>query len=171
MRILFQGRREGGVEVQSSLPASAIFLKSFSLKYPICQCAIFEGSVFQTLSSAMPVPTCRKSMASVLPFYVLFVYFWLCWVFTAARAFSSYGSGDYALVVVPWLLIAVAPLVVEHRPQVHRVQEWQHVGSGVVAHGLSCSEVCEIFLDRALNPRPLHWQADSYPREVLSIPS
>ena len=55
-------------------------------------------------------------MASVLPFYVLFVYFWLRWVFTAARAFSSYGSGDYALVVVPWLLIAVAPLVVEHRP-------------------------------------------------------
>ena len=59
--------------MQSSLPASAIFLKSFSLKYPICQCAVFEGSVFQTLSSAMPVPTCRESMASVLPFY-LFIF-------------------------------------------------------------------------------------------------
>lgn len=72
MRILFQGEREGGVEGQSNLPASAIFLKSFSLKYPICPRAIFEGSVFQTLSSAIPMPTSRKSVSLVLPFYVLF---------------------------------------------------------------------------------------------------
>ena len=30
-----------------------------------------------------------------------------------------------------------------------------------VAHGLSCSEVCGIFPGQGLNPRPLHWQADS----------
>ena len=34
-------------------------------------------------------------------------------------------------------------------------------GSVVVAHGLSCSAACEIFLDQGSNPCPLHWQADS----------
>ena len=33
--------------------------------------------------------------------------------------------------------------------------------SVVVAHGLSCSAVCGIFLDQGSNPCPLHWQADS----------
>ena len=33
----------------------------------------------------------------------------------------------------------------------------------VVAHGLSCSTACGIFLDQGSNPRPLHWQADSQP--------
>ena len=30
-----------------------------------------------------------------------------------------------------------------------------------MAHGLSCSAACWIFLDQGLNPCPLHWQADS----------
>ena len=37
----------------------------------------------------------------------------------------------------------------------------RHVGSVVVAHGLSCSAACGIFPDQGLNPCPLHWQADS----------
>ena len=32
-----------------------------------------------------------------------------------------------------------------------------------MAHGLSCSTTCEIFLDQGSNPCPLHWQADSQP--------
>ena len=43
-----------------------------------------------------------------------------------------------------------------HRPQ----SEWASV---VVVRGLSCSVAYEIFPDQALNPYPLHWQADSYP--------
>ena len=39
----------------------------------------------------------------------------------------------------------------------------QSAGSAVVAHGLSCSAACGIFPDQGLNPRPLHWQADSQP--------
>ena len=31
----------------------------------------------------------------------------------------------------------------------------------VVAHGLSCSVACGIFLDQGLNQCPLHWQEDS----------
>ena len=34
-------------------------------------------------------------------------------------------------------------------------------GSVVVAHGLSCSAACGIFLNQGSNPCPLHWQADS----------
>ena len=37
------------------------------------------------------------------------------------------------------------------------------LGAVVVAHGLSCSVVCGIFLDQELNQCPLHWQMDSYP--------
>ena len=36
-------------------------------------------------------------------------------------------------------------------------------GSVVVAHRLSCSLVCAIFLDQALNPPLLRWQAGSSP--------
>ena len=32
-----------------------------------------------------------------------------------------------------------------------------------MVHGLSHSEVCEIFPDQRLNPCLLHWQADSLP--------
>ena len=35
------------------------------------------------------------------------------------------------------------------------------VGSGVVAHRLSCSSACEIFPDQGSNMCPLHWQVDS----------
>ena len=102
------------MEGQSNLPASAIFLKSFSLKSSICHCAIFGDSVFQTLSSAIPMPTSRKSMSLVLPFYVLFI-------FGCAGSSLLLGlslvtaSGGYSPVVVCWLLVAVAPLVAEHR--------------------------------------------------------
>jgi len=39
----------------------------------------------------------------------------------------------------------------------------QSIGSVVVAHGLSCSVACGIFLDQGLNPCPLHWFMDSSP--------
>ena len=39
-----------------------------------------------------------------------------------------------------------------------------------VAHGLSCSMVCGIFLDQGSNPWPLYWQADSYPRYCQGSP-
>ena len=44
-----------------------------------------------------------------------FIYFWLCWVFSAALGLSPVlVSGGYSLVVVPWLLIAVTSLLVKH---------------------------------------------------------
>ena len=47
-------------------------------------------------------------------FKVLFIYFWLCWVFAAAQAFSlGVASGGYLLVTVYRLLTVVAFAVVE----------------------------------------------------------
>ena len=43
---------------------------------------------------------------------------------------------------------------------VHRLQ---NTGSVVVVPKLSCSLARGIFLDQGPNPRPLHWQEDSYP--------
>ena len=37
----------------------------------------------------------------------------------------------------------------------------ERAGSIAVAHGLSCPEACEFFLDKGLNPCPLHCEADS----------
>ena len=54
-------------------------------------------------------------------------------------------------------------LVAEHKLQVCGLQQLQHSGSVLVVHGLSCSAACGIFPDQGLNPRPLHWQADSNP--------
>ena len=56
--------------------------------------------------------------------------------------------------MVRGLLIAEAFLVAKHRLQAR-------VGSVVVAHGLSCSTACGIFLEQELNLCPLHWQVDS----------
>ena len=50
-----------------------------------------------------------------LIYIYLFIYlFWLCWVFVAARAFSSCSERGLLFVVVHGLLIAVASLVAEH---------------------------------------------------------
>ena len=49
-------------------------------------------------------------------FFNLFIYFWLRWVFVAARgrAFSSCGEQGLLFLVACGLLIAVASLVAEH---------------------------------------------------------
>ena len=48
--------------------------------------------------------------------FVCLFYFWLCWVFiTACSVFPIVASGDYSLIVVCRLLIAVASLVAQHK--------------------------------------------------------
>ena len=42
-----------------------------------------------------------------------------------------------------------------------RAQALGHVGTGVVAHGLSCPMACGNFLDQRVNLCPLHWQVNS----------
>ena len=50
-----------------------------------------------------------------LRIFLKFIYFWLHWVFVAARACSSCSEWGLLFVVVHGLLIAVASLVAEHR--------------------------------------------------------
>ena len=96
-----------------------------------------------------------------------FFFFWLCWVFVAARGLSLVApSGGLLFVVVHGFLITVASLAVEHGLQARRLQQlWctgsvvvarglQSAGSVVVVYGLSCSMACGIFPDQGSNPCP-----------------
>ena len=48
-------------------------------------------------------------------FIYLFIYFWLCWVFTATQAFSTCSERGLLFIMVLGLLITVASPVAEHR--------------------------------------------------------
>ena len=106
--------------------------------------------------------------------FILFIFIFGCvGSCHCVRAFSSCGEQGLLLVAVRGLLIVVASLVAEHRLQARGLQQLQHAGSVVVAHGLqsagsvvvvhglSCFTACGIFPDQGSNPCPLHWQADS----------
>ena len=66
--------------------------------------------------------SCGNSIFSLAFFLYKFIYlfylfcFWLRWVFVAVWAFSSCGEQGLLSLAVCGLLIAVASLVVEHRP-------------------------------------------------------
>ena len=84
-------------------------------------------------------------------------------------------SGGYSLDVVHGFLIGEASLVMEHRlwdMQVSVVVTagLKSTGSIPVAHGLSCSLACGIFLDQGLNLCLLRWQGDPSPMNHLGHP-
>ena len=85
---------------------------------------------------------CRLSLVAASRGYSLLqcMGFSLRWRSMGSRrvVFSSYGT---------WVSVVVACRL-------------QSTGSVVVAHRLSCSVTCGIFLDQGSNPCPLHWQAD-----------
>ena len=73
--------------------------------------------------------------------------YWLCQVFLAARRLSLVAaSGGYSSL---WCAGFFQQNALGAQASV------------VVAHGLSCSAACGIFLDQGSNPCLLHWQADS----------
>ena len=90
----------------------------------------------------------------------LFIYF----VFGCAGSlllcglFSSCGEQGLLFIVAHRLLIAVASLVLLQNMgfRARRPQFLRHVSLVVVAHGLSCSVACWIFLHQGPNQCPLH---------------
>ena len=101
-------------------------------------------------------------------FFIIFFtfYFWLRWVFVAARGLSVVAmSGGYSSLRCAgfslWWLLLWRSTGSRHVGSVVVVRGLQSAGSVVVAHGLSCSAACGIFPDQGSNPCPLHWQADS----------
>ena len=96
-------------------------------------------------------------------------FFWPRWVFVAARGLSlvaasrRYSSLPCAGFSLRWLLLLRSTgsrCTGFSSCGVWAQQLWLAV-SVVVAHRLSCSVACGIFLDQGSNPCPLHWQVDS----------
>ena len=91
----------------------------------------------------------RTELASSLaPTQVVsfFFFFWLCWVFVAAhRPLSSCG-------------VQASQCSGFSRCS---AQALEHLGSGVMARRLCCSEACGISLDQGSNPCLLHQQVNS----------
>ena len=119
--------------------------------------------------------------------FILFIYFWLHWVFVAARGVSlvvvsgGYSSLQCAGFSLRWLLLlwSMGSRRAGFGSCSMQAQQLWLMGSRAQAQqlqcvGLSCSVACGIFPDQGSNPCPLHWQADSQPlhhqgRPVLSI--
>ena len=89
-------------------------------------------------------------------FFLIFIYFWLCWVFVSVWGFSLVAaSGGHSSSRCAGLSLS--------RPLLLWSTGSRRAGSAAVAHGPSCSAACGIFPDQGSNPCPLHWQADSQP--------
>ena len=78
---------------------------------------------------------------------------------------SSCSEWGCSLIAAYGLLIVVASLVVEHGLSARGLSSCssQSTGSVLVAHKLSCSAACGIFLDQGSNLYLLYWQEDSLP--------
>ena len=91
-------------------------------------------------------------------------YFWLCWVFASVQGLSpvaasrGHSSSQCA---------GLSP----SRPLPLRSTGSRRAGSVIVAHGPSRSAARGILPDQGLNPRPLHWQADSQPLRHQGSPN
>ena len=88
---------------------------------------------------------------------ILFIYFWLCWVFIAVRAFPSYGEQG--------LLSSCGPRASHHCGfSGCKAQALGHSGFS------SCgSQACGIFLDQGSNQCLLYWQAAEPPGKPLKL--
>ena len=107
-----------------------------------------DTSPSQTLLIRLRV---RSSHKSIFSNYLLLVALGLC---CCVRALSSCSEQGLLFVAAPQFLIAV----------VSHGRAWAGtLASVVVAHGLSCSTACGIFLDQGSNPCTLRWQVDSCP--------
>ena len=84
----------------------------------------------------------------------LFIYFWLCWVFVAARFCSSCDERGLLQLQRHLLLPSTSSRVLGFRS----CGAWaQSTGSIVLAHGCNCSKACGIFLDQGSHFCLLHW--------------
>ena len=88
--------------------------------------------------------------------FVLFIYFWLCWVFASVPGLSLVAaSGGHSSSRCAGLSLS--------RPLLLPSTGSRSAGSAIVAHGPSCSAACGILPDQGSNPCLLYWQADSQP--------
>ena len=84
--------------------------------------------------------------------------FWLCWVFVTVRTFFQLRRAECAGFSWPRLL-----LLQPRGSRARGLPQSQHVGSVVVAPGLSCFTAHGIFPDQGSNLCLWHWQVGSSP--------
>ena len=114
---------------------------------------------------------CKLLNIAVLlwPHYKSVSFIFACTRSSLLRGFSlAVASGGCSLAAA---LPAAASLAVEHQFQDHGLQQFLHVGSAVVAHGLSCSEACGIFPHQRSNLCLLLRQPDSLPLSHQGSPA
>ena len=109
---------------------------------------IYNGSKQVFLISSHNNPMCVFCSVGSFPFFFknkfiyfyLFIYFWLHWVFVAARGLSLVAvSGGLLFILVRRLLTAVASLVAEHGLQACGLQQLWLIGSRAQAQQLWCT--------------------------------
>ena len=106
----------------------------------------------------------------------LFIYFWLCWVFTAVRGLSSSRSERKA---TPWLRclasgcggLSCGALALGAHASVVAAPELQSARSVAAVHGFSCSAACGSFPGLGSNLCLPLWQADSLPLSHQGSPA
>ena len=147
-------------------------IKMLCLKFLLCILLVWGCKNFIKLSRFFSTSRCFVFFKNKCIY--LFIYFWLRWVFVAARGLSLVvASAGYSWLrcagfSLRWLLLLRSTgsrragiQQLWHMGSVVVARGLQSIGSVVVAHGLSCSVACGIFPDQGSIPCPLHWQADS----------
>ena len=86
--------------------------------------------------------------------FILFIYFWLCWVLLLCAGFLQLQRAGATLRCG----VRASHCGGFSCRGTRALGAWASV---VVAHGLSCSAAYGIFPDQGQNLCPLHWQADS----------
>ena len=133
------------------------FLKQYNI--PLCGWTTFCLSIRQLMAMYFLAIVRSTVWTAVVLFvcfcccfinlFILFIYFWLHWVFVAARRLSLVvASGGHSSSRCAGLSLL--------RPLLLWSTGSRRAGSVVVAHGPSCSAACGIFPDQGSNPRPLH---------------
>ena len=96
----------------------------------------------------------KASKQNLMPVFKIFIYLFYFLAVLGLRYFLIVVSRGYSTLQCKgfslWRL-----LIVGHWLQVHWLLQLQHVGSVVVAHGISCFVACGIFLDQGSKLCPL----------------
>ena len=101
----------------------------------------------KVFSSLLSLVNNSKKIHTILLLYIYIS--WLCWVFIAAPVFSRCGERGLLCSCSAWASHCSGfSCCGASDYRVPGLQELQHVGSVVVALGLSCSVACGIFPDQ-----------------------
>ena len=126
----------------------------------LLKCPLFVYSELSVCRYYCPVEIVLNSYHVFLKRgFMLFFFFWLCWVYALHRFFSSLGEQGLLSSRRAWAShcggFSYGARVPEHRLK------------SCGTHRLGCSMVCGVFLDQGSNPCPLHWWAGSLPLSHL----